>query len=309
MKRAPLVLRSRLATTRPSVVVRAKNKEQTIEEALRGLRDQTVETEVILVDSGSTDRTVEIARPYCDRVIFIPAEAFTYGRALNLGAQQAAGEVVFALSAHCVPSSSQWVELALSAYTDDDVAGTWGPLTRPDGSPLHGPAKFGLADLGWDVTWGFSNHASSWRRQTWEQFPFDEHLVACEDKEWMWRVLAAGFSLYADPRLAVGSSHRRQAGVLPLYKRVHRERMVLSEMLGYPCSTMPDLVRRWWSDFPDLSLRPHWQRRCSPWRVAELVGEYTGDRAGARRRAEGARSPLPGMLDLTRPDGPPGGRS
>ena len=127
MERAPPVLRSMLATTRPSVVVRAKNKEQTIEKALRGLRDQTVETEVILVDSGSTDRTVEMARPYCDRVIYIPPGAFTYGRALNLGARHASGEVVFALSAHCVPSSSKWVELALDAYTDDEVAGTWGP--------------------------------------------------------------------------------------------------------------------------------------------------------------------------------------
>jgi rhamnosyltransferase len=279
-----------LPTATPSVVVRAKNKEQTIERALRGLRDQTVETEVILVDSGSTDRTIELARPYCDQVITIPAEAFTYGRALNLGTRHAGGEVVFALSAHCVPSSGEWVELALRAYSDDNVAGTWGPLTGPDGSPLNGPAKFSLADLGSDVTWGFSNHASSWRKQVWEQFPFDEQLVACEDKEWMWRVMSAGFSLYADPRLVVDSSHRRDAGVRSLYKRVHRERLVLSEMVGYPRLTIPGLLRKWWTEFPDASSRPNWQRRFSPWRAAELMGAYTGDLAGTRRRGNGAYS-------------------
>ena len=52
--------------------MRAKNKEQTIERALRALRDQTVEMEVILVDSGSTDRTVEVARPYCNQVVKYP---------------------------------------------------------------------------------------------------------------------------------------------------------------------------------------------------------------------------------------------
>jgi rhamnosyltransferase len=301
-------MRRRLPTPRPSVVVRAKNKEQTIEKALRGLRDQTVETEVILVDSGSTDRTVEIARPYCDLVISIPAEAFTYGRALNLGAYNANGDVVFALSAHCVPSTSEWVELALNAYADDDVAGTWGPLTRPDGSPLDGPAKFVLADLGQDVTWGFSNHASSWRKQTWERFPFDEQLVACEDKEWMWRVLSAGFSLYADPRLVVGSSHRRQAGVGPLYRRVHRERLVLSEMLGYRRLTIPELLRKWWSDLPGASPRPHWQRRLSPWRAAELIGEYTGDLAGTWRRGhEGRSETSSNRPDVQRPQDPPSG--
>jgi rhamnosyltransferase len=298
-----------LPTATPSVVVRAKDKEQTIARALRGLREQTVEPEIILVDSGSTDKTLEIARPYCDQVINLPAEAFTYGRALNLGAEHASGDVIFALSAHCVPSTSAWVQLALDAYRDDDVAGTWGPLTRPDGSALSGPAKFDLADLGSDVTWGFSNHASSWRKRVWEQFPFDEHLVACEDKEWMWRVMSAGFSLYADPRLVVDSSHRRDAGVRSLYKRVHRERQVLCEMLGYPRLTIPSLLRKWWSDFPDASSRPDWQRRFSPWRTAELMGEYTGDLHGSRRRGDGADrasywSELP---RAQRPDGPSSG--
>ena len=268
----------------PSVVVRAKNKEETIERALRGLREQTVQTEVILVDSGSTDKTVELARPYCDQVICIPAESFTYGHALNVGVRHARGQVVFALSAHCVPSSPEWVEVSLSAYADDGVAGTWGPLTRPDGSPLNDPAKFSLADMGSDATWGFSNHASSWRKQVWERFPFDEQLVACEDKEWMWRVMSAGFSFYADPRLVVGSSHRRDAGLRALYKRVHREHLVLARMLGYPRLTIPGLLTKWWSEFPNASSRPNWQRRLSPWRAAELTGEYTGDLAGTKRR-------------------------
>jgi rhamnosyltransferase len=300
-----------LPTATPSVVVRAKNKEQTIERTLRGLQEQTVGTEVILVDSGSTDRTIELSRPFCDQIISIPAEAFTYGRALNLGTEHAGGEVVFALSAHCVPPSREWVEVSLRAYEDDSVAGTWGPPTRPDGSPLTGPAKFSRSDLGTDATWGFSNHASSWRKQVWERFPFDEQLIACEDKEWMWRVLSAGFSLYADPRLVVASSHRRDAGLRSLYKRVHRERMVLSGMYGYPRLTIPGLARKWWSDFPDGSSHPKWQRRFSPWRAAELTGEFTGDLAGSKRREDGARSaPLwSGKPQVQKPNGSSSGEA
>jgi rhamnosyltransferase len=298
-----------LPTATPTVVVRAKDKEETIESALRGLREQTVEPEIILVDSGSTDKTIEIARPYCDQVITIPAEAFTYGRALNLGAAHAKGEVVFALSAHCVPPSAEWIEVSLNAYTDDNVAGTWGPPNWPDGSPLSGPAKFSLTDIGSDATWGFSNHASSWRKQVWEQFPFDEQLIACEDKEWMQRVLSAGFSLYADPRLVVAASHRRDAGLRSLYRRVHRERVVLSGMYGYPRLTLPGLVRKWWSDFPDGSSRPDWQRRLSPWRAVELTGEYTGDLAGTRGRGDAARSASPwtGTPQVQRRDEPSNG--
>jgi rhamnosyltransferase len=275
-----------LTGTRPSVVVRAKNKEQTIERALRGLREQTVDTEVILVDSGSTDRTLELARPFCDQVLSIPAEAFSYGGALNVGAQHARGEIVFALSAHCAPSSPRWVEWSLEAYDDNQVAGTFGWAVAPDGTALTGPSRFKLADLSANPTWGFTNHASSWRRRAWEKFPFNEGLVACEDKEWMWRVMADGLTIVADPRLIVGGLHRRQAGLGALYRRVHLEHLVLAELLDYPRLKVPGLLKRWWSVFPEPSSHPNWQRRLSPMRAVELLGEFSGDLAGARRRGE-----------------------
>lgn len=271
---------------RPSVVVRAKNKADTIELTLRGLRDQTIDTEIILVDSGSTDRTLEIARPYCDQILSIGSDEFSYGGALNLGAQHASGEIVFALSAHCVPPGREWVDWSLEAYADERVAGTFGRDVRPDGTSLTAPARFTLADLPADPTWGFSNHGASWRRTVWERFPFDERLIACEDKEWMWRVMSAGLCVVADPRLVVSTKHRRQAGLPALYKRVHRERLVLAELLDYPPLNAPTLARRWWSEFPEGSERPRWQRRLSPWRAAELLGEFTGDRAGAQRRGD-----------------------
>ena len=116
----------------------------------------------------------------------------------------------------------------------------------------------------------------------------------------MWRVLSAGFSLYADPRLVVDSSHRREAGLRSLYKRVHREHFVLAGMLGYPRLTVPGLVQKWWSEFPDGSARPNWQRRLSPWRAVELTGEYTGDLAGTRSRGRLARRTY-GLVDADRP--------
>ena len=282
-----------LTGTKPSVVVRAKNEQEAIGLALAGLRAQTIDTEIILVDSGSTDRTIEIARPYCDEIVSIAAEAFSYGGSLNLGVQRCAGEIVFALSAHCAPPSPSWVEQSLEAYTDDQVAGTFGCRTGPDGTTLSSATKFRLADLSAGPTWGFTNQGSSWRRRVWEGFPFNEQLVACEDKEWMWRVLAAGFCVVADPRLIVEGGHRRRAGIRALYQRVHREHLVLAELLDYPRLNTPTLLRRWWSDFPDPSSYPNWQRRLSPMRSVELLGEFTGDVAGSRRRGEQTRATSP----------------
>ena len=58
---------------RASVVIPAFNEEKLIGDTLRSLRAQTVTpAEIIVLDNGSTDRTVEIARKYADKVLILP---------------------------------------------------------------------------------------------------------------------------------------------------------------------------------------------------------------------------------------------
>src|SRR5688572_4660273 len=122
---------------RASVIVRARDEEAAIERTLSALRDQTVDVELIVVDSGSTDGTLEIARRWCDRLIELPSERFTYGRALNVGAEAASAPIHFALSAHCAPERGDWIERSLDLYERSEVAATNGALHYPDGRPLH----------------------------------------------------------------------------------------------------------------------------------------------------------------------------
>src|SRR5687767_15288768 len=108
-------------TPRASVVMRARDAERTIGRALELLRAQTVEPEIIVVDSGSRDRTIEIAGGLCDELIELSAAEFSYGRALNVGARAAAAPVHFALSAHCFPERADWLERSLAHYERPDV--------------------------------------------------------------------------------------------------------------------------------------------------------------------------------------------
>lgn len=69
-----------------SVVIRAFNEEKYIERLIIGITQQTINSiEIILVDSGSTDGTLEIVSRYPVRVVHIRPEDFTFGRSLNLG--------------------------------------------------------------------------------------------------------------------------------------------------------------------------------------------------------------------------------
>ena len=266
-----------------SVIVRAKNKEDTIERTLSSLRRQTVPVEIVLVDSGSADRTVVLARRHCDRIVHLDPSEFSYGGALNVGAGAASGEIHFALSAHCAPVRRDWVELSLAHYANPLVAATNGAGGDPRGNVLDGPYAATLADVACDPYWGFSNHASSWRREVWESHPFDETMVACEDKEWAWRVMKDGYVVVFDPELTVSSEHRRRAGLRALYSRTYREASALRSMIDFPTWSLADATRIWWSHFPYESPRPTWVRRFSPMRLAEIGGRYLGEQAGRRR--------------------------
>jgi len=278
--------------TGASVVVRCRNEVAAIGRCLRSLRAQTVPVEIVLVDSGSTDGTLEVAGPLCDEVVTLRPEDFTFGYALNVGAERASQAVVFALSAHCRADDPSWVERSLLHYRDPAVAGTAGDVRDPSGEPLLGPRAATFEDVRADPSWGLSNYASSWRRSVWEDFRFDEGIDYCEDKEWMWRVMIAGWRVVMDPALVVASDHRRSAGLASLWRREVGEHRALAARLDFPVPSWSDVYREWWSQFPWPSPHPLWQRRLSPARNVEILGGAVGYRLGARRRGPGtARLP------------------
>jgi rhamnosyltransferase len=275
---------------RASVVVRARDKEATIGRTLQSLRQQSIPVEIVVVDSGSKDATVDIARTMCDELLRIPSEQFSFGRALNLGAERASAPVVVALSAHCVAPDRDWVMRLLTHYADPQVAGVSGQELDPFGRPLLEPWRVRAADVRTNPHWGFSNTASSWRRTAWERIPFNEDISACEDKEWMWRVLKASLGVVIDPAVNVPSAHRRQAGIRALWRREVIEHEAIASSLDQPVPGLPAVLGEWWSRFPYPSDRPRWQRRLSPWRTAEIFGGLVGDRRGRARRSPDALS-------------------
>lgn len=274
-----------------SVIVRAKDAEETLTRTLQALREQTVAAEIIVVDSGSCDRTVEIARRHADRLLEIRSADFTYGRALNLGAAAARAPVHAALSSHCLPAGHRWLERSLAHYGREDVAATNGMQALPDGSVPIGPFHQDLSHALADVRWGQSNHAATWRAAVWESFPFDEALPACEDREWALRVLGAGWRIAFDRELWVDMSHRSAHGYRAYFRRRRREMDGFARFSPLRDYRWPDAVHDWWTDDP-TDHRPPWRRRISVMRAAGIAGDVAGA-ADARTVLPAAGSPTP----------------
>ena len=259
-----------------SVIVRARDQRDALERALRSLREQTVPVEIVVVDSGSTDGALQVAREHADTVVEIDPAAFTFGGALNAGARAASGDIHFALSSHCRAEFPDWVERALAHYEHPRVAGTHGVRQRPDRAPLTEVFLQDAAHARAHPYWGFSNHASSWRADVWAQHPFDETLDACEDKAWAWRVMDDGWLIAVDPGLEISKRHRQAAGVRALYRRSRREAEALGRVMDLPPRGIGSAVRAWWEVPRDG--RPAVRHRLNYFRMAEAAGRWAGER-------------------------------
>jgi rhamnosyltransferase len=264
------------SVARPSVIVRTKNSAATVGETFRGLRRQTVDCEIVAVDSGSADGTLEIISTYADELVQIPAERFSYGGALNLGADRASGEVQFALSSHCFLERDDWIERSLTFYEDRRVAGTNGAHFGPRGELLFEPMFQTFEDAWTDPYWGFSNHAGSWRASVWREHRFDGEMEACEDKEWAWRVLGAGHVLVFHPALTVSSKHREKSGTRALFDRSRREARALARQVPVGPRTAREAIDQWWNQVPERPLYPPLFYRLNYLRAAEICGRYVG---------------------------------
>lgn len=216
-----------------SIVIRACNEEKHIARLLEGIAQQShPEHEVILVDSGSTDHTLEITSHYSARVVHIQPEEFTFGYSLNQGIAQSHGDLIVIASAHVYPVYPDWLESLLAPFTDPQVALTYGKqrgnaLNKfseqqifhhwyPDHSQPHQPYPF------------CNNANAAIRRSLWEAQRYDETLPGLEDLEWAHRIMSQGYAISYVAEAEVVHVHEETP--MGVYNRYRREAMAFKRL-------------------------------------------------------------------------------
>ncbi len=199
--------------TSASVIIRTKNEQAGLGPTLEAVYAQAVQPlEIIVIDSGSTDATLEVARRFPVRLLTIDPSQWGYSRTLNQAAGVACGDILVCLSAHCVAVDDRWLANLVRHFDDPRVAAVWGPSVRP-GRPVPPPDEAMVQEPGTygfhNRMWGLSNGNSAIRRDLWQQFPFDETLPAAEDKAWAREAMARGYTIVHDPRAAVWHAAHR----------------------------------------------------------------------------------------------------
>ena len=190
-----------------SVIIRTKNEAGGIRATLDAVFGQELAPhQVFVIDSGSRDATLEIASRYPVHIRRIDPREWSYSRALNVCAEEATGEFIVCLSAHCPPIHRDWLTKLLRHFDDPKVAAVWGPNLSPGRHRFEGgpPIRQDPGTYNADTRlFGLVNSNSALRRSLWLEFPFDESLPATEDKAWGMEAMARGYSLVHDPEAAV----------------------------------------------------------------------------------------------------------
>jgi glycosyltransferase involved in cell wall biosynthesis len=195
-----------------SLVVPVRNEEQTLRALIDSVRRQTHQpSEVILVDGGSTDETLKVARELAASSVedlrVIEAKEATPGRGRNIGIGAARMEWV-ALTDAGIRLEPDWLErLVEAARADTDVKVVYGNYEASVGSffercaaLVYLPPK--VARAGGRMR-GPSIASTLLRREVWEAVGGFPDLRAAEDLFFMEHIERLNFKIAYAPRANV----------------------------------------------------------------------------------------------------------
>jgi rhamnosyltransferase len=213
-----------------SVVILVKNGIETLQSCLDGIFRQTLrdQMEVIVIDSGSTDGTLELLSRYPIRLHHLPPGEFNHGETRNLGIRLSKGTFVVMTVQDATPATDDWIEIMLAQFDNPDVAGVCGQqIVRhdPDKNPLQWfqpaseakpvlyrfpePEKFiSMKGRKQHEYCNWDDVTAMYRKSAKELLPFKK-LMFSEDTLWAKDALAKGYAIVYDYRARVYHYHHQ----------------------------------------------------------------------------------------------------
>ena len=179
-----------------SIVVIGRNEGERLASCLRSLDFPEVETELIYVDSASSDGSPEVAKSFAAEVILLQGGIQTAARARNAGWQKALAPYILFLDGDTVLKRG-FAEAAVKVLeSDSHIASVWGH--RRETHPEHSLYNR-LLDLDWIYAAGTTDYCGGdalMRRSALVEIAgFDASLIAGEEPELCRRLRGCGYRI------------------------------------------------------------------------------------------------------------------
>lgn len=220
------------SSAQASILLLTKNEAANIGRCLDAVfsQEQVPEFEVIVVDSGSSDGTLEILRRYPLQLHQISADGFHHARTRNLIAELAQSQYLIYLAADALPTSRNWLHSLLRNFSDNTVGAVYGRHVPKSGarierrdvlSTMYTDTRLvkgtdNKAEFGYRY-YHFSTVNCAIRKDIWHKTRFPEHYRVFEDVAIAKLILDGGWKIVYEPEAAVYHSH--DFSTLRLFKR------------------------------------------------------------------------------------------
>lgn len=247
--------------TRVSVIIPTKNAPDEFEYTLRRISQQEgiSEIEIIIIDSGSENKTIEIAEKYTKHIYQIPPEDFHHARTRNFGAEKATGEYLVFTVQDAIPVGNDWLYKLLSPIhskevtavstiqiprSDADFYASWSywahylEFLKLDSDRIYKLTDFEQLDsYNKRMVSSLDNVSMAIKKEVFDSYLFSTRHNYAEDLDLGLRLVKDGHALMYQTTNAVIHSHNRP----PIYylKRSYLEGIVLSDILEIQRKNMP----------------------------------------------------------------------
>lgn len=323
-----------------SIIIPTKNAGGLFRQVVASVLAQQVpfDFEVLVIDSGSTDGTLEylqsIKAPQL-RVHSIEPSEFGHGRTRNLGISMTSGEYALLITHDALPVDVHWLRNMVElADSDPTIAGVFGRhVAYPGADPfttrelelhfsgfsamrvarMEDPERY-RQDVGYrQVLHFFSDNNALVRRSVWMRIPYPDVDFA-EDQIWAQKIIEAGYAkAYCHDGVVY---HSHDYGLFERLQRSFDESYAFKQLFGYHLCQGPRslllswgaLTRRDWYHAREAGLwrsHPGAVLRAPLDNFMRLLGHALGARGeslpqGLRRRLSRDKKLMRGLTTMSR---------
>jgi rhamnosyltransferase len=204
-----------------SIIIPTYKAGDSIGRLLAGLKGQTINAELIVIDSSSPDDTVDMAMSSGVNVFTIKQKEFNHGRTRNLGALNSRGDIILFMTQDALPLDKLCIENLIKPLEMASIAAVYGrQIPKNDALPTEKFARrFNYPDkpiikgreqipeMG-IKTFFFSNVFSAIRRKEFEEIGgFPENVIMFEDMLFAAKLIEKGYKITYVPEAKVIHSH------------------------------------------------------------------------------------------------------
>lgn len=235
-----------------SIVIPVKNGAATIDNCIQSIRRQTIypDCEIVVIDSGSTDTTLDRLEKYDVKLIQIPPKSFNHGATRNLGVKHSSGDFVVMTVQDAIATDEFWLERMIKHFQDTEVAGVCGQQIVPHDADKNPHEWFRPQSVSKVIEVQFKNREdfdklspkeqrkvcgwddvnAMYRKSVLEQIPF-ESVAFGEDMLWAKTALSHRYKLVYDQSARVNHYHFQFPEYT--YRRVLISSVFIYKCIGY----------------------------------------------------------------------------